>query len=59
MMASGLPESIIVAKIKSSACGFDTTPKALKDLKAASVTILRFQQESAIMIMLKPNMGID
>lgn len=37
MIGSGLPEGVIVAKIKSSICEFDTAPKALKDLKAAGV----------------------
>jgi hypothetical protein len=36
MLAEGLSPEIIVAKIKSSACNFDTSPQALKDLKAAS-----------------------
>ena len=37
MVKAGLTSDVIVAKIKSSATSFDTTPTALADLKAASV----------------------
>jgi hypothetical protein len=38
MLKMGLTQEIILAKIKSSSSKFDTTPKALQDLKAANVT---------------------
>lgn len=37
MLSDGLSPDIVVAKIKLSACNFDTSPQALKDLKAAAV----------------------
>jgi hypothetical protein len=37
MVKTGLPTEIVVAKIKSSACNFDTSPEKLKELKAAAV----------------------
>jgi hypothetical protein len=37
MVSSGLSPEIIKAKIANSKCQFDTTPKALADLKAANV----------------------
>jgi hypothetical protein len=38
MTKAGLSAEIIVAKIETSACNFDTSPATLKNLKAASVT---------------------
>jgi hypothetical protein len=37
MLGAGLTAEIVIAKIKSSKCDFDTSPDALKGLKAASV----------------------
>jgi hypothetical protein len=37
MTGAGLPAEILIAKIKSSACNFDTAPAALKGLKTAGV----------------------
>jgi hypothetical protein len=37
MLKAGLSQEIVIAKIRASACGFDTAPAALKELKAASV----------------------
>ncbi len=37
MLKAGLAPEIVVAKIKSSTCNFDTTPKTLQQLKAAGV----------------------
>ena len=37
MLSAGLTSEIVLAKIKSSDCEFDTSPDALKELKAASV----------------------
>ena len=37
MLRMGLSPDIVVAKIKSSACNFDTSPAALQQLKAARV----------------------
>lgn len=37
MLRTGLSADIVVAKIKSSACNFDTSPAALQQLKAARV----------------------
>ena len=37
MLKHGLSPEIIVAKIKASACNFETTPAALQELKSASV----------------------
>lgn len=38
MADSGLPPNVIVAKIKSSACEFDTAPASLKELKSKGVS---------------------
>jgi hypothetical protein len=37
MLSAGLTEEIVVAKINSSRCDFDTSPEALKGLKGAKV----------------------
>lgn len=37
MLKAGLGQEIIIAKIKSSDCAFDTSPETLKALKAANV----------------------
>lgn len=37
MNKAGLPSSVLVAKIKSSACNFDTSPAQLQQLKAGGV----------------------
>lgn len=37
MIAAALAPDVIIAKIKSSACNFETTPAALEQLKAAGV----------------------
>jgi cobalamin biosynthesis Co2+ chelatase CbiK len=37
MQAAGLSSEVIVEKIKTSACNFDTTPAALVELKKAGV----------------------
>jgi hypothetical protein len=37
LLGMGLTPEIVTAKIKSSACSFDTSPQALKDLKAGNV----------------------
>jgi len=38
MVKAGLPEEVIIAKIQSSACDFDTSPTALTTLKSAQVS---------------------
>jgi hypothetical protein len=38
MVKIGLSEGVILAKIKSSTCEFDTSPKALQELKASGVS---------------------
>lgn len=38
MSGAGLPTEVLIAKIKSSWCNFDTAPSALKSLKAAGVS---------------------
>jgi hypothetical protein len=37
MSAAGLPSAVLIAKIKSSACEFDTSPATLKNLKASGI----------------------
>lgn len=37
MLKAGLTQKVVIAKIKSSTCDFDTSPGTLKELKAASV----------------------
>jgi len=37
MSSTGLPAEVLIAKIKSSACAFDTAPTSLKNLKASGV----------------------
>lgn len=37
LLKAGLTQEIVIAKIKSSACDFDTSPDELKELKAANV----------------------
>jgi len=37
MSAVGLPSEVLIAKIKSSACEFDTAPAVLKNLKASGI----------------------
>jgi hypothetical protein len=37
LVKAGLSSEVLTAKIKSSACNFDTSPSALKDLKGAGV----------------------
>ena len=38
MNKAGLPPSVLIAKIKSSTCNFDTSPSQLQELKAAGVS---------------------
>lgn len=38
MVGSGIPDNIIQAKIKVSACAFDTSPESLRQLKLAKVS---------------------
>jgi hypothetical protein len=38
MSGAGLPAEVLIAKIKSSSCNFDTAPTSLKSLKAAGVS---------------------
>ena len=37
MLKAGLNQEIVIAKFKSSSCAFDTSPEALKSLKASNV----------------------
>jgi hypothetical protein len=37
MASAGLPPEVLIAKIKSSSCDFDTSPATLKSLKASGV----------------------
>jgi hypothetical protein len=37
MSSAGLPAEVLIAKIKGSACAFDTAPTSLKNLKASGV----------------------
>lgn len=37
LLKAGLTSEVVVAKIKASACDFDTSPASLKDLKSAAV----------------------
>ena len=37
MSSAGLPAEVLIAKIKSSACAFDTAPASLKNLKVSGV----------------------
>lgn len=37
MLGAGLTAEVVIAKIKSAKCNFDTSPNALKTLKAANV----------------------
>jgi hypothetical protein len=37
MLKAGLTPEIVITKIKSSTCNFDTSPAALKELKSAGV----------------------
>jgi hypothetical protein len=37
MVKAGLPPGVVIAKIKSSACDFDTSPNELGDLKKVGV----------------------
>jgi hypothetical protein len=37
MLSAGLSAEVVVAKIRASTCAFDTSPAALKNLKAAQV----------------------
>lgn len=52
MIEVGLSAEIIVAKIKTSACKFDTTPATLQTLKSANVP------ESVIMAMVQAPVGV-
>src|SRR5260370_14996504 len=38
MLSAGLSQEIVIAKIAASTCEFDTSPTALKALKAANVS---------------------
>jgi hypothetical protein len=52
MVKAGLSPDVIIAKIQTSACSFDTSPTALEKLKAAGVP------ETVILTMVKaPNAG--
>jgi TonB family protein len=51
MLRAGLGQEVVIAKIKSSACNLDTSPTALKELKAAHVpkkVILAMVQAPAV-----------
>jgi len=37
LIKAGLTPEVVIAKVKASACDFDTSPASLKDLKSASV----------------------
>ncbi len=52
MLKSGLTNEIIVAKIKSSACKFQTSPAALQELKSANVP------EQVILAMVQAPFGV-
>lgn len=47
MIASGLSPDVVIAKMESSPCNFDTSPQALEDLKQSSVP------NSVILVMVK------
>jgi hypothetical protein len=51
MSSAGLPAEVLVAKIKSSACAFDTAPTSLKNLKASDVP------DKVILAMIEAPMG--
>lgn len=53
MLQDGLTPEIVVAKIKSSTCSLDTSPQALKDLKAGSVP------DAVILAMVQASLGSD
>jgi hypothetical protein len=52
MAGAGLPPEVLIAKIKSSACDFDTSPAALKNLKAAGVS------DKVILAMIEAPVGL-
>jgi hypothetical protein len=52
MLKTGLSPEIVVAKIKASACNFETTPAALQELKAANVP------DTVIMAMVQAPVGV-
>jgi hypothetical protein len=52
MLTSGLSTEIVIAKIKASACKFDTAPAALQELKTAGVP------EAVIMAMVQAPVGV-
>lgn len=49
MTKSGLPESVILAKIKASPTNFDTSPTALQELKQAGIS------DAVILAMVQPS----
>jgi hypothetical protein len=51
MSGAGLPAEVLIAKIKSSACVFDTAPTSLKNLKASGVP------DKVILAMVEAPMG--
>jgi len=51
MSSAGLPAEVLIAKIKSSACAFDTAPASLKNLKANGVP------DKAILAMIEAPVG--
>ncbi len=52
MLKTGLSPEIVIAKIKASACEFNTTPAALQELKTANVP------EAVIMAMVQAPVGV-
>lgn len=53
LVKAGLSPEVLSAKIKSSACNFDTSPSALKDLKGAGVP------DGVILAMVQAPIGSD
>jgi hypothetical protein len=51
MTSAGLPPEVLIAKIQSGSCDFDTTPQALKGLKAGGIS------DSVILTMVKAPIG--
>ena len=52
MLKAGLTPSIVIAKIKTSICSFDTSPAALQALKAAGVP------DEVILVMVENSVGL-
>ncbi len=51
MTNAGLPPEVLIAKIQSGSCDFDTTPQTLKRLKAGGIS------DSVILTMVKAPIG--